>query len=186
MQLVNDVTLFKHLMENPRFMEFLQSPLMAQQVQEHPPLSGHIEAQFQVPTVSQKGKEHSHARESCETLKENLFVHEQDFLGLTTSFVYHAVDLLVSVLSALGQSGTTNAIIYASDPLASTRGVRYSGRMLASNATSTSTTCDDVCETIAGVYEGIIVAITLLIILISGLCCMMGIDTPSRFESSQD
>ncbi|MCO5553862.1 hypothetical protein L7F22_007387 [Adiantum nelumboides] len=61
MHLVNDVTLFKHFMENPRFIEFLQSPLMAQQVQEHPPLSGHIEAQFQVSIVSRKGKEHSHA-----------------------------------------------------------------------------------------------------------------------------
>ncbi|MCO5581830.1 hypothetical protein L7F22_035719 [Adiantum nelumboides] len=64
-------------MEKPRFMEFLQSPLMAHQVQEHPPFSGHIEAQFQVFVVSQKGKEHSHARESCEAPKENLFVGEQ-------------------------------------------------------------------------------------------------------------
>ncbi|MCO5566456.1 hypothetical protein L7F22_020133 [Adiantum nelumboides] len=77
MQLVNDVTLFKQLMENPRFMEFLQSPLIAHQAQEYPSLSEHVEAQFQVPTVSQKGKEHSHARESCETPKENLSVHEQ-------------------------------------------------------------------------------------------------------------
>ncbi|MCO5557700.1 hypothetical protein L7F22_011271 [Adiantum nelumboides] len=35
MQLVTDVTLFKQLMENSKFMEFLQSPLLAQQVQEH-------------------------------------------------------------------------------------------------------------------------------------------------------
>ncbi|MCO5604532.1 hypothetical protein L7F22_058699 [Adiantum nelumboides] len=34
MQLVTDVTLFKQLMENSKFMEFLQSPLLAQQVQE--------------------------------------------------------------------------------------------------------------------------------------------------------
>ncbi|MCO5554094.1 hypothetical protein L7F22_007620 [Adiantum nelumboides] len=53
MQLVNDVTLLKHLMDNPRFMELLRSPLMAQQVQdaaqqvqEHPPLSEHVEAKF--------------------------------------------------------------------------------------------------------------------------------------------
>ncbi|MCO5547090.1 hypothetical protein L7F22_000531 [Adiantum nelumboides] len=76
-QLVNDVTLFKKLMENPRFMEFLQSPLIAYQAQEYSPLSGHVEAIFEVPTVSQKGKEHSHARESCEAPKENLSVHEQ-------------------------------------------------------------------------------------------------------------
>ncbi|KAI5061951.1 hypothetical protein GOP47_0022490, partial [Adiantum capillus-veneris] len=93
------------------------------------------------------------------------------------------VELLVSVLSALRQSGTRNAVFYASDPMS---GHEYNGRMLASNTTSTNTTCDDICETIAGVYEGIIVAVTLLIILISGLCCMMGIDTPSRFESSQE
>ncbi|MCO5591100.1 hypothetical protein L7F22_045077 [Adiantum nelumboides] len=84
MQFVNDMTMFKHLIENPRLMEFLQSPLMAQQAQKHPPLSGHIEAQFQVPTVSQKGKEHSHARESCEAPKENLSVHEQTRLTLST------------------------------------------------------------------------------------------------------
>lgn len=29
-------------------------------------------------------------------------------------------------------------------------------------------------------------AIVLLIILISGLCCMIGIDTPTRFETSQE
>lgn len=29
-------------------------------------------------------------------------------------------------------------------------------------------------------------AVVLLIILISGLCCMMGIDTPTRFEAPQD
>ncbi|MCO5562237.1 hypothetical protein L7F22_015863 [Adiantum nelumboides] len=75
MQLVNDVTLFKHLMENPR--EFLQSPLMALQGQKHPSLTGHNEAQFQVPILSQMGKEHSHAKESCEAPKENLSVHKQ-------------------------------------------------------------------------------------------------------------
>ncbi|MCO5596944.1 hypothetical protein L7F22_051015 [Adiantum nelumboides] len=77
MQLVNDVIFFKQLTENPRFMEFLQSPLIAHQAQEYPPLSEHVEAQFQVPIVSQKGKEHSHARESCETSKANLSVHGQ-------------------------------------------------------------------------------------------------------------
>lgn len=29
-------------------------------------------------------------------------------------------------------------------------------------------------------------AVVLLIILISGLCCMMGIDTPTRFEAPVD
>ncbi|MCO5584241.1 hypothetical protein L7F22_038165 [Adiantum nelumboides] len=48
MQLVNVVTLFKQLMENPRFMEFLQFILIAHQAQEYPPLSEHVEAQFQV------------------------------------------------------------------------------------------------------------------------------------------
>ncbi|MCO5609452.1 hypothetical protein L7F22_063678 [Adiantum nelumboides] len=75
-QLVNDVTLFKHSMENPRFVEVLQSPLMAQQVQKHPPLSEYVEAQFQAPCMSQKGKEYTHAVESCEAPKENLSVHE--------------------------------------------------------------------------------------------------------------
>lgn len=96
-------------------------------------------------------------------------------------------DMLATVLSALHQSGTRSTVFYASDPSETTRGYRYNGRMLAANATAnTTTTCDEVCETIASVYEGVIVAVTLLIILISGLCCMMGIDTPSRFESAQE
>ncbi|MCO5587888.1 hypothetical protein L7F22_041840 [Adiantum nelumboides] len=48
MQFVTNVTLFKQLMENTRFMEFIQSSSMAQQAQEHPPLSEHVEAQFQM------------------------------------------------------------------------------------------------------------------------------------------
>ncbi|MCO5585931.1 hypothetical protein L7F22_039866 [Adiantum nelumboides] len=67
MQLATDVTLFKQLMDNSRFMEFLQSPLMAQQVQENFPLLEHVEALFQIPTVSSKGKKHSHAGESFGT-----------------------------------------------------------------------------------------------------------------------
>ncbi|MCO5559959.1 hypothetical protein L7F22_013563 [Adiantum nelumboides] len=55
---------------------FLESLLMAQQVQEYPPLSGHIEARFRVPTVSQKGKEHTHAGELSEAPKENLSIHK--------------------------------------------------------------------------------------------------------------
>ncbi|KAH7277172.1 hypothetical protein KP509_39G037600 [Ceratopteris richardii] len=89
-------------------------------------------------------------------------------------------DLLASVFSSLHGSGTSAAFLYASDPF---HGTQSHGRLLASNSTST---CDEICETVAGTYEGVIVAITLLIILISGLCCMMGIDTPSRFERASD
>lgn len=116
---------------------------------------------------------------------------------------------LASILSVLRQSGTSNAVIYASDPESASITYNDHGRVLA--LTSTNTTCDDICETVTGVYEGVLVvsyidfvgnlcesccmisfyvcgwqAITLLIILISGLCCMMGIDTPTRFETLQD
>lgn len=95
-------------------------------------------------------------------------------------------DMLETILLASRQSGTNNAVLYISEPLKGRNPSAFQGRVLSSNSSSSASTCDDICETFAGVYEGIMVAITLLIILISGLCCMMGIDTPSRFETSQE
>ncbi|OAE35045.1 hypothetical protein AXG93_3253s1110 [Marchantia polymorpha subsp. ruderalis] len=51
---------------------------------------------------------------------------------------------------------------------------------------SNETFCDGLCQTKATMLEGLFVAITLLIILISGICCMAGITTPNRFETAKD
>ncbi|KAG6543634.1 hypothetical protein Mapa_014997 [Marchantia paleacea] len=51
---------------------------------------------------------------------------------------------------------------------------------------SNETFCDGLCQTKATMLEGLFVAITLLIILISGICCMAGITTPNRFETAKE
>ncbi|KAL3684748.1 hypothetical protein R1sor_002770 [Riccia sorocarpa] len=51
---------------------------------------------------------------------------------------------------------------------------------------SNETFCDELCQTKATILEGLLVGLTLLIILISGICCMAGITTPSRFEQAKD
>ncbi|MCO5586584.1 hypothetical protein L7F22_040525 [Adiantum nelumboides] len=89
MELVTDVTLFKQLIKNIRFMELLQSSSIAQQGQEHLPLSKHGEAQFHVSTISPKGKEHSHAGESYQAPKENLSVHEHMAESIHQAYLCH-------------------------------------------------------------------------------------------------
>nr|GMD21584.1 uncharacterized protein LOC109152434 isoform X1 [Ipomoea batatas] len=91
-----------------------------------------------------------------------------------------------SDLIVLCHSGSEGSEEQASeDPL---RSIQYPShraleRFLAEggvNSGSGNQTCDEVCKLKATFLESILVAITLLIILISGLCCMMGIDTPTR------
>jgi len=63
------------------------------------------------------------------------------------------------------------------------------GRYLAEKTKGTKTgegKCDGECLVKSTLLEGTFVGIVLLIILISGLMCMMGIDTPSRFEAPQE
>ncbi|KAI8526443.1 hypothetical protein RHMOL_Rhmol13G0307700 [Rhododendron molle] len=96
-------------------------------------------------------------------------------------------------LSVLWSSpGARYTVLYVSDPL---RPVQYPSyreveRFLAESASGhgsfNSTSCDGVCLVKSSLLEGILVGIVLLIILISGLCCMAGIDTPTRFETPQD
>eukprot|EP00249_Psilotum_nudum_P012004 c23522_g1_i1 orf=401-1378(+) len=93
---------------------------------------------------------------------------------------------LSKILSALRNSGTSHSVLYASDPTVPKRHNMFKGRQLASNTSSTDTSCDEVCKTKATLIEVLLVGIVLLIILISGLCCMMGIDTPTRFEVPQE
>lgn len=95
---------------------------------------------------------------------------------------------LSALVNFLEKSGATYTVLYASDPY---RSLQYSShlamRFLAeNNASSNATLCDGVCQLKSSLLEGLFVAIVLLIILISGLCCMMGIDTPTRFEAPQE
>ncbi|EPS74433.1 hypothetical protein M569_00322, partial [Genlisea aurea] len=90
--------------------------------------------------------------------------------------------------------GVEYSVLYVSDPFRAPQYVnphRELKRFLAEgttagNASSNSTVCDNVCQIKSSLLEGLFVGIVLLIILISGLCCMMGIDTPSRFETPQE
>lgn len=100
--------------------------------------------------------------------------------------------VLSEVISSAEQSGTKYSVLYVSDPR---RSIQYPSnhvlqRFLAEgtigNGSANSTTCDGVCQIKSSLLEGVFVGIVLLIILISGLCCMMGIDTPTRFEAPQD
>eukprot|EP00262_Sarcandra_glabra_P020981 TRINITY_DN8562_c0_g4_i1.p1 TRINITY_DN8562_c0_g4~~TRINITY_DN8562_c0_g4_i1.p1 ORF type:complete len:324 (-),score=51.88 TRINITY_DN8562_c0_g4_i1:377-1348(-) len=96
------------------------------------------------------------------------------------------------LINFLEQSGATYTTLYTSDPYRSLQDPSHRGmdRFLAEgtkgNGSADSTFCDEVCQIKASLLEGVLIGIVLLIILLSGLCCMMGIDTPTRFESPQD
>ncbi|URE18375.1 hypothetical protein MUK42_12485 [Musa troglodytarum] len=99
-------------------------------------------------------------------------------------------EALSNVVNMLKESGAKYTILYASKPYRTTQYPAHSAvRFLAESPqsqASDNSTCDGVCQIKSSLLEGIFVAIVLLIILISGLCCMIGIDTPSRFETPQE
>ncbi|XP_073114471.1 uncharacterized protein [Elaeis guineensis] len=98
-------------------------------------------------------------------------------------------EVLSELISSLEQSGATYTILYASEPYRSFQYPthlslsRFLAEDTSTNGSFNSTFCDGVCQIKTSLLEGIFVGIVLLIILISGLCCMMGIDTPTRFET---
>ncbi|CAH2033455.1 unnamed protein product [Thlaspi arvense] len=110
-------------------------------------------------------------------------------------------EIISELVSSVEQSGTKYAALYVSDPYWYTS-YKTLQRFLAETATGNTTvkattTCDELCKFKSSLLEGILVSvlirsvassqgIVLLIILISGLCCMAGIDTPTRFETPQD
>ncbi|XP_020582546.1 uncharacterized protein LOC110026092 [Phalaenopsis equestris] len=96
--------------------------------------------------------------------------------------------VLSEIVDLLEKSGSTYTILYASDPYRSYPYPSLSTmRFLSeSNSSSNSTRCDGVCQLKSSLLEGLFVGIVLLIILISGLCCMTGIDTPTRFEAAPE
>ncbi|KAL3615860.1 hypothetical protein CASFOL_040154 [Castilleja foliolosa] len=100
--------------------------------------------------------------------------------------------ILSQLLNSVNELGAKYSFLYISDPLRSASYLSHRGleRFLAEgtigNGSAKPTLCDGVCQIKSSLLEGIFVGIVLLIILISGLCCMMGIDTPTRFETPQD
>lgn len=95
---------------------------------------------------------------------------------------------LSTLVEFLKKYSATYSVLYASDPyMFNHYHSHLAMRSLAEHNTSVnSTLCDGVCQLKSSLLEGLFVAIVLLIILISGLCCMMGIDTPTRFEAPQE
>lgn len=101
-------------------------------------------------------------------------------------------EVLSELISSVEESGAKYAVLYVSDI---SRSIQYPSyrdlqRFLAEsttgNGSTNSTACDGVCQLKSSLLEGLLVGIVLLIILISGLCCMMGIDSPTRFEAPQE
>ncbi|KAK9274035.1 hypothetical protein L1049_018849 [Liquidambar formosana] len=101
-------------------------------------------------------------------------------------------EVFSELISSVEQSGAKYTVLYVSNPFRSIQYPSYREleRFLAEgtsgNGSANSTICDEVCQIKSSLLEGILVGIVLLVILISGLCCMMGIDTPTRFETPQD
>ncbi|XP_050368630.1 uncharacterized protein LOC126786752 [Argentina anserina] len=96
------------------------------------------------------------------------------------------------IIRSVDQSGAKYAVLYVSDPIKSIQYPshreleRFLAESASGNASANSTACDEVCQIKSSLLEGLLVALVLLIILISGICCMMGIDTPTRFEAPQE
>ncbi|BAF27475.1 uncharacterized protein [Oryza sativa Japonica Group] len=97
-------------------------------------------------------------------------------------------ELLSELVTLLKKSGAKYTILYASQPfgLLENPSNLPLGRYLAEKTNTTKPgrgKCDGECLVKSTLLEGSFVGIVLLIILISGLKCMMGIDTPSKFDA---
>ncbi|KAK3139214.1 hypothetical protein QOZ80_5AG0379670 [Eleusine coracana subsp. coracana] len=98
-------------------------------------------------------------------------------------------ELLSELVAMLKKSGAKYTILYASQPSSLLESPSNVGRFLAEKTNTTKVglgKCEGECLVKSTLLEGTFVGIVLLIILISGLMCMMGIDTPSRFEAPQE
>ncbi|KAF5756774.1 hypothetical protein HanXRQr2_Chr17g0818751 [Helianthus annuus] len=100
-------------------------------------------------------------------------------------------EILSELISSVEKTGAKYSVLYVSDPVNVIRypSYRQVDRFLAEksgNSSRDSNACDGVCQIKSSLLEGLFVGLVLLIILISGLCCMAGIDTPTRFEAPQE
>lgn len=120
-----------------------------------------------------------------------VFCHEGPD-SLTEGQLRSESQVFSELISTVEDTGTKYSVLYVSDPFRSIRypSYRQVERFLAEgsfgNVSANSTTCDEVCQIKSSLLEGLLVGLVLLVILISGLCCMMGIDTPTRFEAPID
>lgn len=96
-------------------------------------------------------------------------------------------EVLEGILLGLDEMKTRYVALYTTD-LSGERAFvsKRRGRQLGSVVYEGEEYCNEVCQTKAFILEGVLVGLTLLIILISGLCCMSGITTPVRFEQNKD
>ncbi|EXB53607.1 hypothetical protein L484_005157 [Morus notabilis] len=95
-------------------------------------------------------------------------------------------ETFAELVNSMDQSGEKYAVLYVSDPFKSIQYPSYREVERFLQESTNSTGCGEVCKIKSSLLEGLLVGIVLLIILISGICCMMGIDTPTRFEAPQD
>lgn len=101
-------------------------------------------------------------------------------------------EVMSEVFNTVEKSGAKYAALYVSDPFRSIlypsyREIeRFLAESTGGNASNSTTGCDEVCKIKSSLLEGLLVGLVLLVILISGLCCMMGIDSPTRFEALQE
>ncbi|CAN1860101.1 hypothetical protein LINPERHAP1_LOCUS43381 [Linum perenne] len=99
-------------------------------------------------------------------------------------------EVFSELISSVEASGARYSVLYVSNPFQSIQYPSQLGRFLsedaARNGSLKSTGCDELCQIKASLLEGLLVGIVLLLILISGICCMMGIDSPARFETPQE
>ncbi|KAJ8760004.1 hypothetical protein K2173_010860 [Erythroxylum novogranatense] len=106
-------------------------------------------------------------------------------------YIHSESEIFSELITYVEMLRTKYSVLYISDP---SQSICYPSRQLVrllaedsrGNGSLNSTVCDEVCQIKSSLLEGVLVGIVLLIILISGLCCMMGIDTPTRFEAPQD
>lgn len=101
-------------------------------------------------------------------------------------------EVISKLIDSVEKSGAKYTVLYVSDPVRSVQYPshqeleRFLAESVVGNKSANTTGCNEVCQFKSSLLEGILVGIVLLLILVSGLCCMMGIDTPTRFEAPQE
>lgn len=117
-----------------------------------------------------------------------MFCHEAPGLSSESDVPPSESEIFSELLLSMEQSGQKFASLYVSRPYSSIQypSSRELERFLAEGGALTNITCDGVCQIKSSLLEGVFVGLVLLIILISGLCCMAGIQTPTRFEAPKE
>ncbi|KAJ7539935.1 hypothetical protein O6H91_11G115700 [Diphasiastrum complanatum] len=96
--------------------------------------------------------------------------------------------LLGKITQALSASVNDYVALYVSDlSKRSEYDLNLHVRQLSSSAGATNETfCDEICQTKATLLEALLVGVVLIFILVMGICCMAGVQSPSRFESQKE